>query len=151
MKHPPLCKRTVMLFALGSNLKLYAGNFPGFQHASADVYTFRLAVHQNPHFLNIHAPFAAVAVVRVRNVVAGSGFFTGNITFSSHSKHRPSVANIELSIAYAFENRQCPLLDKAGRFGQIHRFFYFVHIFLASCAFISYVCYSKMRSNHNVA
>jgi len=45
--------------------KLDASQFAGFQRARAYVYALWFAVNENPNFLNVNAPSAAVFVVGV--------------------------------------------------------------------------------------
>jgi len=54
---------------------LYARHFAGLQCAGADINAFRLSVHQDANFLHVDAPGAAIVVVGVRNMIAGTRFF----------------------------------------------------------------------------
>lgn len=68
-----------------------AGDLAGFERAGADPYAFRFAVYQNAHFLDVHAPRAAVAVVGVRNMIASARRFAGYETFAGHRHTPPST------------------------------------------------------------
>jgi len=68
-------------------LILSAGNFAGFQCASAYVYALRLAIYQDTNFLNVNAPRTTVAVVSMRYVVTSAWFLTCHITFARHRLH----------------------------------------------------------------
>jgi hypothetical protein len=75
-----------VLFVYGLK-PLYAGQFTGFQSASADVNAFRFAVDQDANFLNVDTPSALVFVVSMRNMVACTGGFTRNKAFARHELH----------------------------------------------------------------
>src|SRR5690606_8223526 len=96
-------------------LKLYAGDFPRFQRTSAYIHALRLTVNENPHLLYVYTPRTAVTVVRVRYMVAGSRFLAGNIAYSGHCRHHPSVANMVINIAYAGygSQREMRFLERA--------------------------------------
>lgn len=49
---------------------LYASYFAGFQCASADVYTLRLAINKDANLLNVNTPVTACFVVCVGNIVS---------------------------------------------------------------------------------
>lgn len=63
---------------------LYTRHFAGLQCAGANIYAFRLAIHQDANFLHVDAPGAAIMVVGVRNMIAGTRFLSRNVTFASH-------------------------------------------------------------------
>lgn len=68
-------------------LRLYTSDFAGFQCAGADPNAFWLAVDQNADLLNVDAPSAAVAVIRVGNMVSCAGCLTRNEAFARHAVH----------------------------------------------------------------
>lgn len=88
-----------MLFVLHIHRNgLHARYFAGFQSASADVDTFRLAVYQNPNFLYVYAPSASIFIIRVRHVISASRFFACYIAFARHIVTPPCMKTLHKTI-----------------------------------------------------
>ena len=84
-KHPSSIERNALArISACAYLKLNAGNFPGFQNASAYVHALRLSVHQNPDFLHVDTPGTLVSIVSVGHMVSCARSFAGNKAFTGH-------------------------------------------------------------------
>jgi len=86
---------------------LYAGNFTGFQCASADINTFRFTVNQDANLLHVYAPRTTCFVVCVGNVVTCTRCFTCKKTFAGHdyTSFKSCVSKTD-SISYGFVMRE---------------------------------------------
>jgi hypothetical protein len=91
---------------------LYARHFSGLQGAGAHINAFRLAVHQNANFLHVDSPSAFAVVVGVRNMIAGSRFFSCNEAFASHSLHLP-IRTLQIPHYHSINEGSLAIIESA--------------------------------------